>query len=695
VNLIVLDFETFYDSQYSLSKLTTEEYIRDPRFEALMVGIKVNDQPPRAFTGSTIEIGLHAADIPNSMVVCHHAHFDCAILNWHYGLRPKIIFDTLAMGRAAAGAVAALGGSLKNLSTYFELGTKGDTFVSMLGKRLSDMTSEEVRAYEIYCAEGEDSDVNLTYRLFQKLRPSFNLAELQLIDVTTRLFTEPVLELDGPLYAEFKEQEIARKATLIMQAGVAKEELMSNPKFAEVLMRLGVKPPMKPSPKRKDEAGRPVMTFAFAKTDDGMTDLLEHPNEFVRAVVEARLGVKTSIMETRAQRFMDMSQRGPAPIYIKYWGAEQTGRHSAGDKTNFLNLGRGKPLGAEHLGTGLGIVTPDGYAQVAKVSSDGKRLLTTRGVHELRKCHQVGLRDGLRAPKGMKIVVGDSSNIEARKVCYIAGQEDILEGYRQGVDQYCALASEIFRKPINKTDHPAERQMGKVGVLSCGFGAGYNRFIEIVQQWDFGPDKELMRPFQNDEKLIVLAHTVFRNKYYNVKATWDDYRDRVIPALAGKERVFLDRKGLMQTTSEGTILLPNGRELRYPNLRWREYTHEELAQGYGGGYQKDRRAPGQWVFDVREGKRLIPTKIYGAKLFENVVQAMARIVVMDQTVRVSRKYRVVHSVYDEIVCCVPDAQAEECEAHVKECLVTPPSWALDFPLAAETGVGQFYGAVKG
>lgn len=689
MKLLTLDFETYYDSDYSLRKMTTEEYIRDPRFEAMILGARVNDEDPSVYVGRDhIAMALDAMDVENSAVLCHHSHFDGAILNWHFNKRPRIWFDTLPMGRAAAGAVSALGGSLKNLASYFGVGTKGDEALQMSGRHLSDLSYDELQAYCDYCALREDSDVNLTYRLFQILRPQFSKEELQLIDLTTRLFTEPLLELDGPLYAEFKEQEVARKATLILQAGVTKADLMSNDKFAEVLRKLGVKPPMKPSPKKRDENGKPVLTYAFAKTDDGLQDLLEHEDDLVRTVVEARLGVKTSIMETRAQRFIDMAARGPAPIYIKYWGAEQTGRHSSGDKTNFLNLGRSKRLMPEDKTMGASIVTPAGRAQVAKLSKDGTKLLTTAGVFPVKDCHQIGLRDGLRAPKGMKIVVGDSSNIEARKVVYIANQDDILEVYRSGGDPYCGLASDVFRREIRKGEHPAERQLGKVGVLSLGFGAGQDRFFDMVRHWDFGPDAELMRPYQEDEQLIRGIVPIFRNKYYNVKWTWDDYTDRVIPALIAKECVYLDRKGLMQTTERGTILLPNGRELRYPNLRWRE--EEDLDQP---GFQAKRRR-GEWVFDVREGKRLIPTKIYGAKLFENVVQAMARIVVMDQTVKVSRKYKVVHSVYDEIICCVPEEQAEECEAYVKECLSTPPSWALDFPVAAETGIGDFYGAAK-
>jgi len=687
MDLITLDWETFYGKGYSLSSMNTEAYIRDPRFEPLILGIKVNDRPARAYPrdGTDWKLVFQALDIENNAVLCHHAHFDGAILNWLYGIKPKIWFDTLSMARAAIGSVSANGLGLGAISEHLGTGTKGKEVLTAFDKRLADFTPTELRAYCGYCAENEDSDVNLTYRNFQQMIGQFSKSELQLIDVTVRLFTEPLLQFDRNLLEQYKNSVVANKARLIMQAGVTREELTSNDKFAEVLRRLDVVPPMKLSPTRKDEQGSPIWTYAFAKTDDGIKMLLDHEDERVVAVTEARVGVKTSIAETRAQRYIDMADRGPVPIYIKYWGAEQTGRHSAGDKTNFLNLGRTRPLDADDLYMGCPVVTPKGMGLVAKVSKDGKRVLTSLGAEKIKDCHKMGLRDSLWAPPGHVIVVGDSSNIEARKVCYLAGQEDILNVYRSGGDPYILMASELFQKEMTKETHPVERQLGKVMVLSLGFGAGEEKFLVIVRGWDYGPAREQVQKYLDDERLLRGAVRVFRNKYWCVKDLWDYQRDVVIPALAEKKRVYADSKNLTYTTDEGTILLPNDRCLRYPNIRLT--TNKTAVPG--------TRAWGkEWVFDVMQGRRQIPTKIYGGKMVENETQAMARVIVMDQVVQISRKYRVVLSVYDEAVCCVPEEQAEECEAYVKQCLSTPPKWAPDFPVAAETGVGNFYGACK-
>ena len=216
MKLITLDFESYYDSEYSLSKNTTEAYIRDPRFETIMVGLKVNDEPTYTVVGSDIRDALRDLDIPNSAMLCHHSHFDGLILSHHYGLKPKIWFDTLPMGRAELGSVVAKGMSLGSMSEHLGLGVKGHEVVLAKGKHLADFTPEELRAYRRYCC----NDVDLTYKIYQKLRPSFSTSELKLIDLTTRLFTEPVLELDTELLEKYRKQVLENKERLMLNIAV-------------------------------------------------------------------------------------------------------------------------------------------------------------------------------------------------------------------------------------------------------------------------------------------------------------------------------------------------------------------------------------------------------------------------------------------------------------------------------------------
>jgi hypothetical protein len=674
MDLITLDFETYYADDYTLSKMTTEAYIRDPRFEAIMVGVKVNNERTKIYTGSHIKLALDAMELHKHAVCTHHSHFDGFILNHHFDIRPKIHFDTIPMARAHIGSVAARGMSLGALSEYFGLPPKMHEVEDAKNKRLCDFTEAELAAYGRYCA----NDVDNTKHFCDKMLPHFSKTELQLIDLTTRLFTEPLLEFDIPLLEEYKAQVQANKAFLLLRSGVAREDLTSNPKFAEVLTKMGITPGMKPSPTAKNPDGTPKQTFAFAKTDPFMKKLLEHENETVASLAEARLGVKTSIAETRAQRYIDMGNRGSVCVYLQYWGAEQTGRHSARDKTNFLNLGRNKELRDFQLAQGVTIMTEHGRGLIAKVSKDGKRMMTTLGEVKVKDCHQVGLRDSLRSPPGYSIVVGDSANIEARMLVFLAQQTDVLDKYRNNEDLYCAFGTALFGREITKADI-LERQIAKIAVLGLGFGMGPVKFMETLRAWDFGAMAEAMKPLLADTALLSGAVYLFRDRYDKVKDWWKYCNDVVLPALAAKERVYCDPQGLISTTDRGTILLPSGRELRYPNLR--QEKNEETGRD-------------EWVFDVREGRRLLATRIYGGKLVENIVQAAARVVVMDQIVRISRKYRIVLPVYDEAVCCVPDEIAEECESYIDLCLCTTPEWAPGLPVAAETGIGKFYGAAK-
>lgn len=594
MDLITLDFETYYADDYTLSKMTTEAYIRDDRFEAIMVGVKVNNEPTKIYIGEQIALGLQATELHKHAVCAHHSHFDGLILSHHYGIKPKIWIDTIPMARAHVGSVAARGMSLAALAEYYGLPPKGHEVETAKNKHLSDFTPAELAAYGKYCA----NDVDDTKGFADRLLPHFSVTELRLIDITTRLFTEPLLEFDVPLLQEYKDQVVANKAFLLMRSGLVREDLTSNPKFAAVLEQHGIVPGMKPSPTAKNPDGTPKQTFAFAKTDPFMKQLLESDNETIASLAECRLGVKTSIAETRAQRYIDMGGRGAVCIYLQYWGAEQTGRHSARDKTNFLNLGRNKELRDYHTTYGASVITPNGRGVIAKVSKDGTRILTTAGEAKVKACHQIGLRDSLRSPLGYSIVVGDSANIEARMLVYLANQTDVLDKYRNNEDLYCAFGSDLFGRPITKAD-VLERQISKIAVLGLGFGMGAVKFVDTVRAWDFGAMAEQMKPLLADKALLAGAVYLFRDKYDMVKAWWKYCNEVVLPALAAHDCVYCDPQGLFSTTNRGTILLPSGRELRYPNLR---QVHNDET-----GYK-------EWVFDVREGRRLMPTRIYGGKL---------------------------------------------------------------------------------
>jgi hypothetical protein len=335
--IITVDFETYYSNEYSLTKLTTEEYVRSPQFETIGVAIKTNDEPTVWYPKPQVEEALDAIDWEGAFVIAQNTAFDGAIMRWIYNINPRAWVDIMGMSRALYPHEKSH--SLKAQAERAGIGEKGDEVLNALGKRYADFTPEQLDRYGEYCR----NDVELTYKLFTiYANQGFPGQEVKLLDQTLRLFIDPVLELDEALLRAHLADVKDRKETLLdtirnkMLEGAKpefvhmifsegeeglKKLLMSNEKFAEALRVMGVDPPMKLS------ATTGKMAYAFAKTDEAMKALAEHPNEEVQALVAARLGHKTTLEETRTERFIGMAGRGKFPVPLRYYGAH-SGRWS-------------------------------------------------------------------------------------------------------------------------------------------------------------------------------------------------------------------------------------------------------------------------------------------------------------------------------------------------------------------------------
>lgn len=416
MRIITLDFETYYDREFSLSKITTEEYVRDDRFEVIGISYKIDDEPARWITGTFeyIKASLEVLPWKDSFALAHNAMFDAAILTWRFGITPMAWLDTLSMARAIHGT--EIGNSLAKLVEYYSLGRKGTEVVDALGVRKKDFTDDSLRRYGEYCK----NDTELTYKLFNILVQHFKKPELKLIDLTIRMFSEPVLELDTPLLEAHLLDVQNRKELLMEKISADKDSLMSNLKFAELLRERGVEPPTKISLTTGKE------TLALAKSDEGFKALAEHPDEYVQALVAARLGNKSTLEETRTERFLSIAKRGAMPVPLQYYAAH-TGRWGGTDKINLQNLpSRGK---------------------------DGKKL-----------------KMAIKAPKGYVVIDSDSSQIEARVLAWMAGQNDLIEAFKNKEDVYKIMASAIYRKKVDDITKE-ERFVGKTTILGC-IGSG-------------------------------------------------------------------------------------------------------------------------------------------------------------------------------------------------------------------------------
>ena len=654
--ILVIDFETRWDSkEYTLSKLTTEQYVRDQRFKAFGLCYKEldKDEATTWVSHEDIQDWVDSVDWSRVAVLAHNAQFDISILSWVYGASPCFIFDSLSMARALRGV--EVGNSLMKLAEVYGLPPKGHAVHSTNG--LSELTYEIEQELAEYCKH----DVYLCEKIFENLmmevEGGFPVKELKLIDMTLKMFTNPVLELDKEMLNEAIEDERTKREALLKKVNVDETALASNPQFAEVLSNLGVQPPKKTSKTTGKEA------YAFAKNDALFQALLNSDNEDVSLICEARLKVKSTLERTRAQRFVDISERGTLPVPLNYYGAH-TGRWSAskGSGLNLQNLKRGSFL-----------------------------------------------RKSIQAPEGYTLVVCDLSQIEPRVLAYLADYKALLEIFSSGKDAYAAFGAQMFGIPtLTKESHPDLRQSAKSALLGCGYGMGWASFAAQLLTGFLGApptmyDKAFAKQLgvstedvndfigweKNIEMMNAIPHTCDDKELLihclAAKKIIDKYREAAKPVVSlwelcnslvshsldkGKPYVY---KCL--TFDKERILLPSGLALKYPELT-------------GVADEKGRI---QWIYGVDERSR---RKLYGGKIVENVVQAVARCVMTDGMLRIQKRYSCVLTVHDEVVCLVPENEAVEAEAWVLDQMIKEPAYMPGIPLDAETGCNKRYGEAK-
>lgn len=621
MSLITLDFETYYDSKIKLGfkHQTTEEYVRDKRFEVIGVGVQVDDSAAEWFSGSRKEIldYLERLDIPGSALLCHNTLFDGCILTWLFGIKPKFMFDTLCMARAIHGV--EVGGSLAKLAEQYNLGKKGDEVISAEGKQRLDFTKEELARYGEYCK----NDVALTFKLFQRLSSATPDDELSLIDMTLRMFTEPVFHVDDALLQE-RGDELREEKNALLEglmeklncetAEQVRKKLASNKQFAGLLTEYGIPVPMKTSKTTGKE------TYALAKNDEGFLALMEADNIFIQQLCAVRLGTKSTIEESRIERFIDIGKRnkGKLPIPLKYYGAH-TGRWAGSDKVNFQNL----------------------------PSRDKKKK---------------ALKNAVVAPDGHFVINCDSSQIEARVLAWLAGQNDVVEQFAKGEDVYSLFATKIYGKPITKAN-PVERFVGKTCILGLGYGTGA---LKLQHTLKTSPPGAIVT--EDEAKEFVNTYREANDKIIELWREGDD----AIRDLADWGRLkayYYGQHRCVMVTKDG-MRLPNGLMIRYPKL-----------------HLNTEESKSRYEYQSRKG----PVGLWGGSLVENVVQALARIVVGQQMLKIQQLYRVALTVHDAAVVVVKEAELDNALAYIVECMNWAPDWAKGLPVTCEAQYGESYG----
>jgi DNA polymerase len=521
MNLITIDFETYYDQKYSLTKISTEEYVRHDKYETIGFAYKINDERCVWVTGTNEHIQKVLDTLPwnNSLVLAHNTMFDGAILSWRYGIKPKGWLDTMSMGRALHGVDQSV--SLASMAVRYAVGEKGTEVMNAVGVGREFFSPDALAKYGAYCR----NDVELTYNIFQHMMLSgFPKGELKLIDLTLSMFIHPVLKLDTEALKAHLADTVAQKKAHLVSAlqAVGKQDLavkhilgdeevqaevrktlMSNVQFATMLKGLDVEAPTKISP----TTGK--LTLALAKNDEAFKELLEHEDPRVQALCAARIGTKSTLEETRTQRFMDISKRGAFPVPLRYYAAH-TGRWGGTDSVNLQNL-------------------PSRGANAGK------------------------LKRAILAPEGYVFIDADSAQIEARTLAWESGQDDLVEAFANGKDVYKIMASAIYGKADEEISQ-GERFVGKTTILGAGYGMGAPKFK--AQLKTFGVDIE------DDASKRVIE--TYRNTYPMIPALWREAQEALKCMMRGMT-MKLGKDGLLTVNDKG-ILLPNGLHIYYNGL---------------------------------------------------------------------------------------------------------------------------------
>ena len=561
MQVVTVDMETFYDVGHSLTNMSPIEYVMHPDTEIISVAIKINNDATLVYFGEEIAPALNAIDWSQSIAVGHNmAGFDALILAYNYGIKPKLWACTAAMARPFNTKTTASwideygkpitrdGVSLAKLAAEYGLPAKGSLEkTNTKGKHLAQFTSEEIELMREY----NKLDVEICYQLFKILIQKTSQRELKLIDMTVRMLTEPKFELDKDLlkYTLIEEQErknlmLLDVATMIgaYKPGMTDEEaaeaarkmLASATKFSEILRAFDVPVPMKPSPTNPEK-----QTPALAKTDQAFIDLQNHEDPMVAAAAQARLGVKSTLLESRIERFLSCTVDDKLPIFLTYYGADTTGRWGGGGSLNQQNLPR---VGKEQKPTDA-------------------------------------LRNSLRAPKGHKVVVADLSGIELRVNHFlwkVPSSMALFQEDPEKADLYIDFASKLYNVDKDQVSKD-QRQVGKVAHLGLGFGAGAKTFQTVAK---------LMGKVELSEMESEEVVRMWRDAYAEIVMGWRTCHAS-LNAIQEGTRVDIDPWGLCYTTAEG-IKTPQGM-IRYPNLR--EESNPDTGKSewvYGHGRNKSR-----------------------------------------------------------------------------------------------------------
>ena len=649
---LVLDFETYFDSEYTLSKMSIPEYVADDRFEFTGLGVGelrlVDDSDIISFYGPD-EIGFYlrtyqgglGENLERCTVVVKNAKFDILILKEKFGINPPHIIDIEDLSRHYD---ARMKHRLKDLAKMFGLKAKGDT-MQFKGLHYEELDKSTKTDLSEYCK----GDVEIESELFKILLPKVSNPhiEIPLARHTLQLYLEPKIMLDSKQAETLKNKMEHEPESMLEKVGYTRKEISGNKSFVKLLedaLPNSDAVPMK--------VGKRGLIPALAKDDEGTRYLLTHPEQRVRELMQARQNIKSWPLHIkRVQKMINIAEAsgGVLPIPLKYYGGH-TGRWSGTggiNPQNFGGKGRGKPL----------------HPLISQVK---------------------GL---LYAPNGHEFLIADYCQIEARILAWLAGQDDLVAAFARGEDIYSEFATKLFGQLVYKPDETdpepvakimsIRRGFGKDAILGAGYGMGANRFYNNCIEND--NLRLLFESGKYDQKFIEELIKKYRVTYSRIPGFWTMCEkafkwvikrpdETVIypanpPMSVGNadnlHDTIKDYKLLFKSHDNTVfIVLPSGRELRYPNCRVIKTTMgEEIRWKWG--------------------------HLWGGSIVENVVQAVARDIMAGAILKLEKLgVRVVHHIHDEIICLVKKNK-KDIEKRIVYKMCNNIKWTDGLPIDAE------------
>lgn len=687
MNVLTVDFETYYDREYSLSKMTMIEYIMDGRFQPIMMSYSINDEPIKNVIGyPKIKEVLDGIDWDNTVLNAQNTAFDATIIRARFGHTARYYTDTMAMARVTAAHVfegASLGAIAKVLQANgVPVPPKGKEVQSALGMHLYNAyhgtpylalkattdPDEVQRGHELLMGYVEycNNDVHLAREAFKYFTKMITPDEMQYGDMILKCYIEPSLYLDLPIIEEEiqriherdekRARDVANKYFNGKQAEL-RSVCRSVPKFTEFLRGLGGILEHEidedadyafiiPS-KYSEKKGR--VEPCYSKTFPAVIEMCDRMDE-IGDIFRTKLAMSSSIELSRAERFRAIAKIGCGFGMPYTVSGAHTHRLGGSGGLNVQNLSSGRKEGQSNA-----------------------------------------LKRSISAPHGHQVVVFDSSQIELRTGSYIAGDHATLKMFLEGRDPYSEQASLIYggdpveiKKLAKSGVEPyasIQRPAGKASLLSNIYGTGAVGFMNYAKL--MGVDMTL-----EEAQHIV---KVYRETHPEVVAIWNACEVALRNMIAGASGYFGGPDGKLfyydgARMNHGVrmpgIRLPDGNWLNYHclSMREREYPDGSTKMNYAYRGLKEGRI--QWIFT------------YAARIFENCNQALAFAVMKYQALLINQRYKIVLNTHDEWGIVVKDEEVEQAKEYMQWCMRQVPEWAKGLPVDCEGDAAVHYGDCK-